>query len=153
MAALGWLLNLDFAGGAPAVTLASTALKAIRQGPLVAHWLWWIADDAGDVTYRFEAGELRGRVIRVVTAPLQPAPSANYDVVLSSVLGNDLAAGSLANRSATATEQVWLYDALSDAHHRTPATHCRYSLEVTNAGGGGAGLVVLYCWLGASVRP
>lgn len=76
------------------------------------HEVSWQADDTtgaiADVT--IPASDLKNYqgayLYRVITDPGATAPDADYDIVLNDAYGFDVMEGTLANRSATATETI-----------------------------------------------
>ena len=96
----------------------------------------WTSDGSGDAT---QGVKIDGAIVRVVTNPGATAPTANYDVTLVGPDGEDLAAGELADRHTSTTEQVFLtntpfhYSATEDV-----------TVTIANAGASKVGTVVLY---------
>jgi len=63
--------------------------------------------DAADGSFPATAltTKIGGRVVALETNPGSPAPTANYDIVLTDAEGYDVLQGLAANRSATVTEK------------------------------------------------
>lgn len=87
----------------------------------------WTCDDAtGAVTSALTTKTYDGEILRLVTDPGTPAPTALYDVEIQDADGFDVLIGQGANRSATVTESVAT---------GLGATHpSKLKLVVTNAG-------------------
>lgn len=66
----------------------------------------WESDASGDATGTVA---LDGQIIKVTTNPDTDAPSANYDITLVDEDGVDVAAGLLANRHTSNSEEAYLY--------------------------------------------
>ena len=149
MASLGWVLNLGFAGGGTVVADDSSAVVQVqRTGPLRRYIASWVASDAGGVSLAFGSSAAPffvGMIYRAVTQPgTMSPPTDNYDIVLENAIGVDVLGGALADRDTANTEQAWIKDVLTNAHHQHVSMHCRYCLKVTNAGAGGSGVIVIY---------
>ncbi len=95
-----------------AVGTVSQVLNDIRGTNSMTLTLTWIADSvlatvpstAIDSTIMAKIEGLY--IIAVETDPGSPAPAPNYDIVINDANGLDIMGGTLANRSATATEKV-----------------------------------------------
>lgn len=74
------------------------------------------------------------------------APAANYDVTLEDRLGLDILNGQLANRSATTSEQEFIRDSLSDAHHGKRIQAGWHELVIAAAEPARSGAVILGIW-------
>lgn len=96
----------------------------------------WTSDGSGDAT---GAVKIDGAIVRVVTNPGAAAPTANYDVTLIGPDGEDLAAGELADRHTSTTEQVFLTD--TPFHYSATED---VTVTIANAGDTKTGTVVLY---------
>lgn len=66
----------------------------------------WTANADGSFTTYDTEKSVVGYVVRIVTVPGTPAPSDNYDIVLSDSYGCDIAGGDLADRDTSVTEHV-----------------------------------------------
>ncbi len=93
----------------------------------------WTSSAGGAAT---DTVTIDGAIVRVVTNPGATAPTANYDVTLIGPDGEDLAAGELADRHTSNTEQVFLTD--------TPFHYGDITVTIANAGDTKQGTVVLY---------
>lgn len=72
---------------------------------------WTCTGDASDGTFpattsNFRGNNIDGYVYMVVTDPGTPSPTASYDITITDASGVDIMGGELADRSATASEQV-----------------------------------------------
>tara|TARA_Y100000310_G_scaffold321056_1_gene378182 strand:- start:399 stop:773 length:375 start_codon:yes stop_codon:yes gene_type:complete len=99
----------------------------------------WTSDASGDVSGE-DTKVLVGRVLRWATNPSGTAPSDNYDIVVNDEDGIDIAAGDLANRDTSTSEQV-----LTGGDAKDGATfHGTLSLVVSNAGNAKEGVLKMY---------
>ena len=100
---------------------ALTQHRSIDGNGIVTDEFAWQTDHTGAIDawlYRPGFTPPEGVIDRVITTPGSfLAPTANYDVTLKDDVGNDVLAGLVGTRSATATEVAYLYDALSSAAH------------------------------------
>ncbi len=148
MAALGWMLNLDFAGGAAAV-VQTIFYHTEEYGPsLRCYIIGWTANQDGDASLWLDgthAALLEGTIHRVETQPSAvKAPTANYDIALQNRTGADILGGVCTNRSSTASEWAWPYHALGTSGHGERATIRCLEFVVANAGAGGGGTCAFY---------
>ncbi len=108
----------------------------------------WIADASGDADVTLD--KISGQLIKAVTDPGTPAPTANYDIALTDEEGIDLLAmmtNDLGNLSATVTAET--YFVLSDplavgGIAGGPIVSNRITVTISNAGNLGAGQLILY---------
>ena len=103
----------------------------------------WVADDA-DGTVPDLSLELRGYLLKAITIPGATNPTADYDLALGDPDDSDLDAlgGALADRSASATEQV--APVLSGATHPVFLAG-NYTLSLANNSANDAtGKVIFY---------
>lgn len=70
----------------------------------------WTADDSDGSVPNTALPAISGRLIIAVTDPGATAPTAAYDIVLEDEYGFDVMGGTLADRSATVTEQAFPSD-------------------------------------------
>lgn len=112
----------------------------------------WVSDDTtGAVTGTTE--KIVGQLVKAVTDPGSPAPTANYDIDITDeesvdVLAVCIAAGRLQNRHTTTTEQAYFFVENVDAAPLATSTHpvvCdKLTIAITNAGNSKAGQLILY---------
>ena len=117
--------------GTVAITYSET------RSPVRSVTWTWTSDASGDVNGT-DTKALSGKVLRWVTNPGATAPTTLYDVAVNDVDGVDLAAGVLANRSATVTESA--YPAAGTSH----AFNGALSLVVSAAGNAKDGTLTMY---------
>lgn len=116
----------------------TVAITYSNSRPGIKSVTWaWTSDASGDANGT-DTVALSGEAIRWVTNPGAAAPTTLYDIVVNDVDGADVAAGLLANRSATATEQV--YPAAATYH----AFDGKLSLVVSAAGASKEGTLTMY---------
>lgn len=96
--------------GTVTVTRQRTPLDPHKEGKssLDVISIAFVADVADGSVPVTTIEDVRGELIRMVTNPGSPAPSTNYDFVLTDVDGFDVLDGAGANRSATVTEEAAL---------------------------------------------
>lgn len=114
------------------VTMAYSETRSIKS----ITWTW-TSDASGDVSGT-DTKYIAGEALRWVTNPGAAAPTANYDIVVNDVDGVDIAAGVLANRHTTTSEQA--YPAAATYH----VFDGPLSLVVSNAGNAKAGTLTMY---------
>ena len=85
---------------AGSVTISYESHESVKY----VEWTW-TSDGSGDVSGT-DTESVNGQVLRWATNPSSTAPSANYDIVVNDEDGIDLAAGGLANRHKSSSEQV-----------------------------------------------
>ncbi len=96
----------------PRVSLATESATAtmFTAGPWTVVDIVWVSHTDGTVSYTFEdyiLKAIRGlTVYMAVTDPGATAPSGDYDIVVTDELSADIFGGTLADRSATVSEQV-----------------------------------------------
>ncbi len=113
---------------------------------IVKHTFDWVSDGSGNATLASTV-PVSGVIHRVVFDPGSPAPTASYDVTLTDENGVDVLAGQGADLSATASSAVCPGVPLKDGTtvNVAPTTvDGILTLNVTNAGSGGAGKVIVY---------
>jgi hypothetical protein len=103
-------------------------------------WVW-TSDASGDMSGT-DTADVNGRVLRWATNPSSTAPSANYDIVVNDEDGIDIAAGGLANRHTSTSEQVLTGGDAKDG----AAFAGKLSLVVSNAGDSKIGTLRMYYW-------
>jgi len=99
----------------------------------------WTSDGSGDVSGT-DTKVLSGQVLRWATNPSSTAPSANYDIVVNDDDAIDIAAGGLANRHTSNSEQVLTGGDAKDG----AAFMGKLSLVVSNAGSAKEGVLRMY---------
>ncbi len=128
------------------VTVTPQAQLDKARRPCSKYTIAWVADASGNVSGTL-TGVISGEVLRVVFDPGTPAPTANYDIVLNDESGLDILAAQGANLSATATTHVCPGVPLKDGvttSVRPVVIDGTLELQVSNAGSGGAGQVIVY---------
>lgn len=131
---------------AGSVTITDQKFLDRASRPVRKITLSWVADGSGNVSGNL-TDYVGGELLRVVFDPGSPAPTANHDIVLNDESGLDVLAGRGANLSATATTHVVPGVPFTDgttASVRPVALDDKLELQVSNAGSGGAGSVILY---------
>lgn len=145
------------AGSASTITYDET-------GPIKKILIDWTSDDAtGAVTATTK--KISGQLLKVVTDPGTPAPTANYDIAITDGESVDVLSGlggangtdpSLANRHTSTTEVVHLLgEDGATPSALLPGTYpfvCDIlSVAVTNAGNSKQGQIIIYWRKGAEV--
>lgn len=115
----------------------------------------WTSDDTtGAVTAT--TGKIVGQLLKVVTDPGTPAPTANYDIAITDEEGVDVLSGlggtggtapSLANRHTSNTEVVhlWAEDSVTNVVPGSQPYVCDVlSVAITNAGNSKQGQIIIY---------
>lgn len=103
------LMLAAFAAGAEAASSISGAETYSRNTPresVQVITVSWTAHTDGVVTAETIDVDPQGYVFMVVTNPGATAPTALYDITLTDADGVDIMGGTLADRSATASEQA-----------------------------------------------
>jgi len=120
--------------------MAGSVTITYSRNAFVKYVQWaWTSDASGDVSGT-DTKVLNGVVLRWATNPSATAPSANYDIVVNDEDGIDIAAGGLANRHTSTSEQVLTGgDAKNGAAFDGPL-----SLVVSNAGNTKLGVLRMY---------
>lgn len=110
----------------------------------------WVSDVSGgnvNASVQTNLTRISGEILKVVTIPGSPAPTDNYDVVLTDEDGEDVLAGQGANRSSSTVQSfapgVPLKDGTTTSVGPMPV-HSKLTLGVTNAGNSKAGKVKVY---------
>ena len=119
---------------AGSVTISYESHESVKY----VEWTW-TSDGSGDVSGT-DTEIVNGQVLRWATNPSSTAPSANYDIVVNDEDGIDLAAGGLANRHTSSSEQVLTGGDAKDG----AAFHGKLSLVVSNAGDSKIGTLRMY---------
>jgi hypothetical protein len=121
----------------PTETFTGTVKAFFTRGRVVFEWT---ADTAGEAFASFR-NLVDAELASVVTIPAgsTEAPTAAYDVTLEDEFGFDMLRGLAADRSATATEEVFT-DMMIPHVVSTP----KFSFHVQNAGSGNGGTVMVY---------
>ena len=115
---------------------ATIIYSSTRAGAKSVSWTW-TSDASGDVSGT-DTVAISGRAYRWVTNPSATAPAANYDIVVNDSDSSDVAAGVLANRHTSNTEQA--YPAANTYH----IFDGKLSLIVENAGDSKIGTLTMY---------
>lgn len=112
----------------------------------------WVSDSAtGAVTGTSK--KIVGELIRGVTDPGTPAPTDNYDIVITDeegvdVLSNVIAASTLADRDTANSEENYFFVKNKDASPLSmpvfPVVCDQLTIAITNAGNSKAGQLILY---------
>jgi hypothetical protein len=108
----------------------------------------WVSDDAtGAVTGTSK--KVVGRLVKAVTDPGSPAPSANYDIALTDDASADILANTdatLANRHTSNSETVVFFEknVAAAALASAPVVCSTITIAITNAGNSKQGQLVLY---------
>lgn len=145
------------AGSASTITYDQGQDGAGQHGNVRRIIIDWTSDDAtGAVTATTR--KVVGRLLKVITDPGSPAPTANYDIaitddesvdILSGLGGTNGTAPSLANRHTTTTEVVHLW-AEDNTVNTIPIPDSRpyvcstLAVAVTNAGNSKQGQIIIY---------
>ena len=113
-----------------------------KHGALNIATLTWTTSAGGVFTATAMSKSVNGMVVMVETDPDGTAvPTAAYDITLLNSGGADIMGGSLANRSATATE---LTMPLMNGNYTGVAVQGPLTLTVTTAGNSKIGVVKIY---------
>ncbi|ANS03537.1 hypothetical protein [uncultured Mediterranean phage uvDeep-CGR2-KM21-C338] len=99
----------------------------------------WTSDASGDVSGT-DTKILSGVALRFATNPGSTAPTANYDIVINDEDAIDIAAGGLANRHTSDSEQLLTGGDAKDG----AAFMGALSLVVSNAGNAKEGVLRMY---------
>ncbi len=107
----------------------------------------WVSDASGNVS-GIPIPSLNGVVTRLTTIPHAggTAPTTLYDIVLNDDEGIDVAAGLLANRSATVTESV--SPMLGGSTNVPSQVVGSITPVVSNAGNAKSGIIIIYLDMG-----
>ncbi len=106
--------------------------------------LAWTSDASGVVAEIPTAHNISGEIMRIVTAPGTPAPTALYDVTLLDADGFDVLGGLGANRSATVKEQFVPLTGDGTTTNQRVAVDGTLTLTIANAGASKQGTLTLY---------
>lgn len=126
---------------AGSITITNT--YATRPGGMNKTSATWTSDSAGDVNGVTKMS-ISGLIHRIVTDPSATAPTALYDIVLNDEDGFDVAAGLLANRSATVTEAVTPLIGDGTTTDKLMPVAGTLDVVVTNAGDSKIGTIIVY---------
>lgn len=105
-AALALMVFAVSAQAASSISGAETYSRNTPRESVQVITVTWTAHTDGSVTSEAIDIDPQGYVFMVVTNPGAVAPTALYDITLTDADGVDIMGGTLANRSATASEQV-----------------------------------------------
>jgi hypothetical protein len=120
--------------------MAGSVTITYSEHATVKYVQWdWTSDSSGDVSGT-DTKVIAGVALRYATNPSATAPSANYDVVINDEDGIDIAAGGLANRHTSTSEQVLVGGDAKDG----AAFNGALSLVVSNAGDTKIGKLRMY---------
>ena len=120
--------------------MAGSVTISYSEHATIKYVQWdWTSDGSGDVSGT-DTKVIAGVPLRFATNPSATAPSANYDLVVNDADGIDLAAGNLANRHTSTSEQ---FIPGGDADPGA-AFNGALSLVVSNAGDSKIGKLVMY---------
>ena len=120
--------------------MAGSVTITYSRNAFVKYVQWaWTSDASGDVS-GIDTKVLNGVVLRWATNPSGTAPSDNYDIVVNDEDGIDIAAGGLANRDTSTSEQVLTGGDAKDG----AAFDGALSLVVSNAGNAKLGVLRMY---------
>ena len=120
--------------------MAGSVTISYSEHATIKYVQWdWTSDGSGDVSGT-DTKVIAGVPLRFATNPSATAPSANYDIVINDADGIDLAAGNLANRHTSTSEQ---FIPGGDADPGA-AFNGALSLVVSNAGDSKIGKLVMY---------
>ena len=111
--------------------------RITSRADLVEHELLWTS--AGNGQVRFTVEGLAGVLWWATAIPVDA--TAGYDVRLTDARGADMLLGRLMDRSATAAELVYIYDAANNLTY-TPVSGL-HTLEIDNAGASKSGIVII----------
>jgi len=113
---------------------------------VVKHTFAWVADGSGNATVA-SGFAISGQIMRVVFDPGSPEPTASYDITLTDADGVDVLASQGADLSETVTSHVCPGTPLKDGTTTSVVpivVDSILTLNVSNAGSGGAGSVIVY---------
>ena len=117
--------------GSVSITYSST-----RAGAKSVQWSW-TSDSSGDVSGT-DTDAISGRAYRWATNPGSTAPTDDYDIVVNDADALDVAAGVLADRDTSNSEQA--YPAANTYH----IFDGPLSLVVSSAGNAKEGVLTMY---------
>lgn len=125
--------------------LGQAAAEIRAEGRMHRLEVTWVSNAAGDVELWFDSYDrLAGVPYRLETEP-RTTPSASYDIKLLDLAGVDLLLGKGVDRSASAAESVFIYDATNTLMRAiVPAD---YPLRLTVAAAGDSKSGVIRLWL------
>jgi hypothetical protein len=117
-------------------TCTATRMMSSRSTETIS--MRFTSDASGNVTHVIEGGAVRGTLYTLRTIPISGL-SADWDVVLEDFEATDWLRGKGADRSASATDMVYLYD---DDDPEVPIKVAdTLRLQVTNAGASAVAIV------------
>jgi hypothetical protein len=120
--------------------MAGSATITYSSHDTIKYVQWsWTSDASGDVSGT-DTVVVSGVALRYATNPGSTAPTDNYDIVVNDEDGIDIAAGGLANRDTSNSEQVLTGGDAKDG----PAFMGKLSLVVSNAGNAKEGVLRMY---------
>jgi len=141
---LALLGGFEFAQAAGTVTVTDNSYEHHGRGYRVVT-LGFTSDASGDAD---KVIGLTGRLVKIITNPGTPAPTANYDVYVYETEDAAISLiGTLAENRHTTTTEV-IYPAIAGTGGTvssfSPLAVGIYTFRVANAGNGGQGRVLLY---------
>ena len=136
-------VDIQAASGDIGTIVLDVIPKTARQ--IVYRSVPWTSDASGDKTVWLDGTEeeqIRGVINRMITVPSVDAPSANYDVTLLTMHGDDVLQGLGADRSDAVVEAAPIYAQASSGHWRSVLVDEATRLVIANAGAAKSGNVV-----------
>lgn len=105
----GFICVLLFAGLVYGAGTCVETVSTYKDGDFMLTWT--CTGDTSDGTFpattsNFRGNNIDGYIYQAVTDPGTTAPTASYDITITDANGVDIMGGELADRSATATQQV-----------------------------------------------
>ena len=120
--------------------MAGSATITYSSHDTIKYVQWsWTSDASGDMSGT-DTVVVSGVALRYATNPGSTAPTDNYDIVVNDEDGIDIAAGGLANRDTSNSEQVLTGGDAKDG----AAFIGKLSLVVSNAGNAKEGVLRMY---------
>ena len=120
--------------------MAGSVTISYSEHDTIKYVQWdWTSDASGDVSGT-ATKVIAGVALRYAPTPSSTAPSANYDITILDDDGIDIAAGGLANRHTSDSEQVLVGGDAKDG----AAFNGTLNLVVANAGNTKIGKLVMY---------
>lgn len=132
-AVLSLLTAFAFAGEAFAAGTISYTKTSVSFGGGHKTWVYaitWVGDASTGSVPALSLPGMSGYVMKIVTDPGSPAPTANYDMVLNSPDGDDAAMGAIQNRHTTNTEAAYPVTAAGQLPAYLPGG--TYSFAISN---------------------
>lgn len=138
--------SLLYAAGSACTTTYTPVYSSEGTTGLSTLTFEWTSDDStgavSAATSSVITDQIAGKYITMVlTVPGSSAPTALYDITITSSYGGDVMGGVLADRSATAIEQAFPY--IGASYGPSPVSTA-LTLNVTNAGNSKTGKVIVY---------